>query len=644
MFKKIRSKPENILEKYTHKKVALEDAILNYVEPGDRIFIDSACAEPLDLTQELLRLAPQLPDIEIVHALSVSDLDYYATSDSPDLFRYNAFFIGRSLRDYVMRGLADYTPMLLSEVPDLFKTGQIHLDTALLQVSPPDRKGFCSLGINVDMAKAMAASAEKVVVEINPNMPRTSGDSLIHMDDIDAYVDSDHELIEFTFEKPDIVAKRIGKFVRSLVEDGSTIQIGIGKLPNAVVPSLKKKKDLGVHSVVITDAIVDLVEKGVITGNRKTLKPGKIVTSFALGTRKLYDFVDNNPQVEFHPVDYINDPNIISQNDRQVSINGAISIDITGQVNADSLGYRFYSGIGGLVDFTRGAARSKNGSPIIVLPSTATLADGTQVSRIVPCLKSCSGVVLTRGMVHYVVTEWGIAYLYGKNIRERALQMINIAHPDFREDLLEHAINCNYVYQDTELPRSIDGRLSIYPDKYETRVQLKNGKTVTIRPVKPSDERMVQELHYSLDKKEVYYRFFTPMRDFRRYRIKRFVNIDYSTNMLLVVVNSEGGKEEIIGTGGFFKTDDPSMVEMAWVVRKDWRGNNITRITLDLLVTIARELRYRKFCAHVIEENSPMIHILETSGYPLMSKKREDDIIKYTIDIRKQININEYIL
>ncbi|MHA1292250.1 MAG: GNAT family N-acetyltransferase [Promethearchaeota archaeon] len=634
----------NLQKKYSEKEVKLEKAILDYIKPGYRIFIGSGCSEPIILTKELIKLAQKLPDVEIMHALSLSDLDYYATSDSPDLFRYNAFFIGRSLRDYVARGLADYTPMLLSEIPKVFKTGQIHLDTALIQVSPPNKKGLCSFGINVDITKAMAESAESVVAEINPNMPRTMGDSFIHMDDIDAYVIADHEIIEFSYAPPDQASKKIGKFVASLIEDGSTIQIGIGKLPNAIIPSLLEKKDLGIHSVVITDAIVDLVEKGVITCKKKTLNKGKIITAFGLGTRKLYDFVNENPFVEFHPCDYVNDPNIIGQNEKQVSINGAISVDITGQVNADSLGYRFYSGIGGLIDFTRGAARSIDGKPIIVLPSTATLHDGRIVSRIVPCLQSCSGVVLTRGMTHYVITEWGIAYLYGKSIRERVLQMINIAHPDFREELLEHAKNCNYVYSDQELTRSVDGKLSIYPDKYETRAVLKNGKTIFIRPVKPSDERMIQELHYSLSKDEVYYRFFSPVKDFRHKRIQPMVNIDYSVNMILVCINEEKENKEIIATGGFFKTEDPSTVEMAWVVREDWRGNQITRLLLKHLIKIARELRYRSFCAHVISDNKPMMHILNTCGYPIISKEIEDDIVKFIVDIQKRININDYIL
>jgi acyl-CoA hydrolase/GNAT superfamily N-acetyltransferase len=625
-----------LLKKYGKKKVSLETAIQKYVAPGSRIYIHGGCSEPTDFMEKLIELAPRLPDVEIMHALSISDLDYYATSDSPDLFRYNAFFIGRSLRRHVINGLADYTPMLLSDVPRLFKTGQKHLDTALLQVTPPDKKGMCSLGINVDITKAVAESADKLVVEINPNMPRTYGDSLVHMDDIDAFVLSEHKIVEFNFpKKPDVREKRIGRFVASLIEDGATIQIGIGRLPNAILPALADKKDLGIHSVVITDRIVDLVDQGVITGKMKTINKGKIISAFGLGTQKLYDFIHENPRVEFHPCDYVNDPNIISQNYKQVSLNSAISIDITGQVNADSMGYRFYSGIGGLIDFTRGAAHSKGGKPIIIIPSTTTLPSGKRVSKIVPCLQSCSGVVLSRGDIHYIVTEWGIAYLHGKSIRERVLQMVNIAHPDFREELLEHARNCNYVYTDQELPRSLHGRLALYPEQYETRTTLKNGKDILIRPVMPSDERMIQELHYSLDRDDIYYRFFSSAKDFRHTRIKPLLVIDYTTNMILACVHAEEGKQEIIASGGFFRTKDPSDVEMAFVVRKDWRGNSISKILLDLLIIIARELKYSTFSAHVLKENIVMAHIFETCGYNIKSKTYEDEIVKYVLDIRK---------
>ncbi|MFX1469504.1 MAG: GNAT family N-acetyltransferase, partial [Promethearchaeota archaeon] len=426
---------------------------------------------------------------------------------------------------------------------------------------------------------------------------------------------------------------RIAKFVASLIEDESTIQMGIGQIPNAVTQELQDKKNLGVHSEVFSDGIVDLVESGVVTCRKKTLHKDKIICSFVMGSKRLYDFVDDNPMVEFHPCDYTNDPYIISQNDKQVAINAALSVDLTGQVNSDSLGYRLYSGIGGQVDFVRGAGRSKDGKPIMALPSTATLKDGTVVSRIVPHLQKGSGVVITRGDIHYVVTEWGIAYLYGKSIRERVLEMINIAHPDFREKLLEQAKKWKYVYSDQKLPISIDGRISIYPEKYETFLNLKNGKKMKIRPVKPTDERMIQELHYSLDEKDRYLRFFTPVRDFRHKKIQPMVNIDYTNDMILIGEDSENGEDQIIALGAFFKTIQPSVAEIAFVVHKNWRGLGITKFLLNYLVQIAKELNYRTFTGSILLENKPMLHIINSSGYLLKLKRIEGGVTTFAFDI-----------
>ncbi|MFX1410472.1 MAG: GNAT family N-acetyltransferase [Promethearchaeota archaeon] len=626
----------SILDKYSKKKVSTDKAIKNYIYPGDRIFIDSGCAEPLDLTAKLIEVGPSLPDVEILHFLSLSDLDYYETAGGiEDLFRHNAFFIGKSLRKYVTAGQADYTPILLSEIPWLFKLGRMHLDTALIQVSPPDRYGFCSFGINVDIVKPICEAAEHVIAEINPYMPRTLGDSFIHMDDIDAFVLSNHDIIEFNYDPPGENETKIAKFVASLIEDESTIQMGIGTIPNAVTSKLVDKKDLGVHSEVFSDGIVDLVEKGVVTCKKKTIHKDKIICSFVMGSRRLYNFVDDNPMVEFHPCDYCNDPYIISQNEKQVAINAALTVDLTGQVNADSLGHQFYSGIGGQVDFVRGASRAKGGKPIIVVPSTATLKDGTIVSRIVPYLKPGSGVVITRGDVHYIVSEWGIAYLYGKSIRERVLEMINIAHPDFREDLLEHAKKWKYVYSDQKLPVSIDGRIAVYPEKYETLLELKNGKNINIRPVKPTDERMIQELHYSLDEKDRYLRFFTPIHNFRHKKMQPFVTIDYTTDMILVGEYNESGKDKIIALGAFFKTIQPSVAELAFVVHKDWRGLGISKFLLNYLVKIGRELNFKAFSGSILLENKPMLHIIDTSGYKLTLKKIEEGVTEFMFNISK---------
>jgi acyl-CoA hydrolase/GNAT superfamily N-acetyltransferase len=637
MSKESSEKIKRLLNNYSKKKVSLEDAIRKYIDPGDRVFIGSGCAEPIDLTRKLTELAPELPDVQMIHFLNLSDLDYYKTvGTTKDLFRHNVFFIGENLRDAIANGQADYTPMLLSEIPRLFKSGKIHTDTALIQVSPPDKYGFCSFGVSVDIVKPIAEEADYVIAEINPKMPRTLGDSFIHMNDIDAYVIADHDPIDFSYEPPGDVARKVGKYVASLIENESTIQMGIGQIPNAVTSELMNKKDLGVHTEVFSDGIVDLVNEGVITCKKKTLHKDKIICSFVMGSNKLYDFVDDNPMVEFHPVDYVNDVTIISQNKKQVAINAALSIDITGQVNSDSIGLRFYSGIGGQVDFVRGAGRAEEGKPIMVLPSTAKLENGRIVSRIVPTLQAGSGVVITRGDVHYVVTEWGIADLHGKSIRERALQLINIAHPDFREELLEKAKEWNYVYKDQELPKSVEGRISIYPDKYETTVTLENGKEIFIRPVKPTDERMLQELHYSLNKQDIFHRFFHQMSDFRHKKIQPMITIDYTTSMILVAVHSEDSQKKIVAQGGFFKTHQPSVGEIAFLVRKEWRGLGITTFLLNYLVQIGRELGYKEFGGSILLDNKAMLHIIDKAPYPMTLKNVEQGVMDFKMNITKK--------
>jgi len=354
-----------------------------------------------------------------------------------------------------------------------------------------------------------------------------------------------------------------------------------------------------------------------------------------MGSRRLYDFVDNNPFVEFHPSNYCNDPFIISRNKKQVAINAAITIDLTGQINADSLGPLFYSGIGGQVDFVRGANRSKDGKPITVLPSTAILKDGTIVSRIVPYLQSGSGVVITRGDIHYVVTEWGIAYLFGKSIRERVLQMINIAHPDFREELLEYAKKVKYVYADQKLPLSINGRVSLYPDKYLTTFQMKDGKIIKIRPIKPTDERMLQGLYYSLSDNDRYLRFFSRDRKFPHKFVQPLANIDFTTDMILVGEYFEDGEQKIVASAAFFKTHQPSTVELGIVVKKELRRTGIAKFLLNYLVIIARELNYKFFTGSILLENKPMLHFLNNSGYPFKSKSVEYGEVLFTLDISK---------
>ena len=434
-----RSQPEpgttgrNWESLYRERLTSPAGAIAN-IHSEQRVFIGSNCAEPQTLVDALTAYGEHLSGTEIVHILTLGHAPY-SEARFEKQFHHNAFFIGANVREAVNACRADYTPIFLSEIPALFQNGQLPLDVAMIMVSPPDAHGYCSLGVSVDVVKAAVAHAGLVIAEVNPNMPRTLGDSFLHISEIDVFVKSNYPLLELPPPAQTEVTRRIGQHIAELIEDGSTLQMGIGAIPDAVLSFLGDKHDLGIHTEMFSDGILPLVDGGVITGRRKTLYPGKIVSSFCMGTRALYDFVDNNPSIEFHPTEVVNDPFIIAQNEKMIAINAAIEVDMTGQVCADSIGERFYSGIGGQVDFLRGAARSRGGKPIIALPSTAALRDGKMLSRIVSNLKPGAGVVTSRGDVHYVVTEWGVASLHGKSIRERAQSLIAIAHPDFRDAL-----------------------------------------------------------------------------------------------------------------------------------------------------------------------------------------------------------------
>jgi 4-hydroxybutyrate CoA-transferase len=421
------------MDSYRTKVMSAREA-LRCVESHMRVYIQPGCAEPETLVGALIERGPFVRDVEIVHMLTMGRADYIAPAMAGH-FRHNAMFIGGNVRQAVNDGRADYTPIFLSEIESLFESGEMLLDVALIQVSPPDPHGFCSFGVGVDITLTAAKKARFVVAQVNDQMPRTYGDSFIHVSDVDAIVESSRPLCEMPKHEITDLHLAIARNVATLIEDGSTIQTGIGGIPDAVLLYLKDRKDLGVHTELLSDNIIPLIEAGVVNGRRKTLHPRKLILGFALGTKKLFDFVHDNPIFEFHPTSYTNNPILIAQNDRMVAINSALQIDITGQVCADSIGTYFYSGIGGQVDFIRGSTRSKGGKPIIAIPSTAK---HDTVSRIVPTLDPGAGVVTSRGAVHYVVTEFGVAYLHGRSIRQRAEALIQIAHPDFRNQLYEY--------------------------------------------------------------------------------------------------------------------------------------------------------------------------------------------------------------
>lgn len=423
-------------EAYRRRITTAEQAV-RVVESGQRVWLHAGCANPEELTAALVARSGELRDVEIAHLLTIGRADY-ASPDYRASFRHRALFTGANVRAAVNDGRADFVPVFLSEIPSLIRSAAMPVDVAFIHVSPPDEHGFCSFGVGIECTKAAAEHARTVVALVNRRMPRSLGDAFIHVSKLTHVVEIDRPLVELPGEAggPGEVARAIGGHVAELIKDGDTLQMGIGEIPDAVLLYLKDKKHLGVHTEMFSDGVVELFESGVITGEKKSLHAGKIVTSFVLGTQKTFDFLDNNPFVECHPSDYVNDPFIVARHDNMVAINSAISVDLTGQVNSDSIGPCVYSGFGGQVDFIRGASRAKNGRPVIALPSTAK---GGAVSRIVPFLAQGAGVVTTRADVRYVVTEYGVASLFGKSLRERARALIGIAHPDFRDALTAEA-------------------------------------------------------------------------------------------------------------------------------------------------------------------------------------------------------------
>jgi acetyl-CoA hydrolase len=411
------------------------------VRSGERIFLTGNCSTPLRFLHALLERHEELNEVEVVQLLGFGP-EEYITPDISEHIRINSLFIAPNIRNAVNQGLADFTPIFLSEIPGLFRSGRLLLDTAVVQVSPPDAHGYCSYGVEVGVTKSAAETAGLVIAEVNPNMPRALGDSFIHVDQIDYFVEVDYQLPEVIAPPPDETQQGIAAHIAELVPDAATLQLGIGGIPNAVLGLLGGHKNLGIHTELFSDGVMEMIEKGVITNSRKSIHPGKVISGFVIGSRQLFKYIDDNPIFELHPTEYVNDPFVIAQNDRMISINSAIEVDLTGQVCADSMGTKFYSGVGGQLDFVRGAARSNGGMTFIALPSTARR--GT-VSRIVPYVKQGAGITTSRNDVHYIATEFGVADLYGRTINERVHALVNIAHPDFREDLMAYAREQNWV-------------------------------------------------------------------------------------------------------------------------------------------------------------------------------------------------------
>ncbi|MFX1273463.1 MAG: GNAT family N-acetyltransferase [Promethearchaeota archaeon] len=595
--------------KWADKEITKEEAISKII-PGNRVFIGTGCSEPQALTSELIRQSEMLLDTEIIHFLTIWPEKYFKDK-AEDQFRHNAFFIGSAeLREEINKGQSDYTPIYASEIPSLFLSGRKYVDVALIQVTPPDRFGFCSLGINVDSSKPIAQSAYLTIAEINPQMPSTSGNSMIHMKEIDFFIYNDTPLLEFQFKERDI-SERIAENVANLIENKSAISIGMGTIPNVCLKYLMDKKDLGMHSHFITDNIIPLIENGVLTCRKKNYHPEKIVTSFALGSKKLFDFINNNPYIEFYPTDYVCNPYIISKNKKMVSISQAFQIDLTGQVNASTKGYNFYSGIGDAVDFMRGAALSKGGKPIIVMPSTSL---NGKKSKIVPQLDKGAGVIFPRADVHYVVTEWGVAYLHGKTIRDRVLELICVAHPKFRQELLDEAKKLNYIYSDQILACDEEGNICVYPRRYETIFKTKQNEKIYVRPLRTTDETSLKDLYYSLNERDRYLRFFLVKKDFLHSKTQNEVNIDYENTFSIGAFVGDFADQEMVGDATYHLNKKINMAEFSFIIKKDWRGRGLGSYLLNHLIIIAKEKGVKGFFGNIHIENKDTIHIFKKFG------------------------------
>jgi len=612
-------------QKYADRVATAAEAI-KVIKPGDSIFIGTGCAQPQHLVAALMEYSSHVSDTNIMQLLTMG-VAPYANEKFRDKFKVNSFFIAENVRDALQRGVGDYTPIFLSEIPREFTSGRIPIDIALICVSEPDANGLCSLGVSVDVVQAAVTTAHYVIAQVNPQMPRVMGNSFVHVNAIDFLVPHEEPIIEIDTPQADDAIRKIARYIARLVEDGSTIEFGIGQIPQAVAEFLRDKKDLGIHTEMFSDWIIDMVESGAVTCARKSINRNKIVASFCMGTKRLYDYVDNNPFFEFHPSEYVNDPFVIAQHDKMVAVNVGLEIDLTGQVCADSLGYRFYSGIGGQVDFTRGAARSKGGKAIIAMPSTAR---GETVSRIVPHLSEGSGVVTTRGDVHYVVTEYGIAYLHGKSIRERVLALINIAHPKFRGDLMRAAKAHNYLYEDQI---ELAWEQVAYPAELERYETLHDGTEIFFRPVKPTDEPALGEMLYSLSADSVRMRFFTATKAFPHRDIQQLTSIDYVQDLAIVgIVPGPSGEEQMVAIAQYFLDPKTGAAEIAFIVQDEWQDKGMGAFLLRYLAEIARKHGVKRFDAKVLPANKAMLAVFQNSGFKVRTVF-DGDAFSVTLDL-----------
>ncbi len=604
-------------DNYQQNKLSVDKAIAK-IQSGQRIFIGSSCGEPQHLVKGLADASLLFTDLEIVRLFSAesTSLSRIADRSKSQNLNIRSFYLGSAGSESFRGDLRFITPINLSEIDRLIKSRMLPIQVALIQATPPDDFGWMSLGISVDITAAAAEAADLVIAQVNRNMPRVQGRSNIHVNDIDFFVEHDEDLRAIG-QYPDVAAARnIARYVSRLVDDGSTMQMSLGATSDANIAALMEKNDLGIHTQYVTNTIMKLMAMGVVTNRKKGFNEGKIICSNAIGTKDLYDLLDNNSAVEFHPSKYVNDPRIISQNHKMVAMNIGKEIDLTGQVAADALAYNNFSGVTGIVDFFRGASMSEGGKSILMLTSTR---NNDQESRIVPMLHD-SAVVLPRGEVQYVVTEYGSVNLFGKSIQERAIALISIAHPDFRDTLFDQARELGLLGPERSLREEMH---AIYP-LYLEETRIIHRHEITFRPIKLTDERPLQEHYYGLDQIDVVSRFFHEKTSFVSKQIERTFIIDYSKDMTIVAVEGEPGYERVLAVGEYYMNPENNLAEIAFSVQKEWQGRGLSSTVIRKLAEAAKDNGIAGFSAYTSKDNERMIKLFHSLDYEVKIKGEGD--------------------
>lgn len=623
----------NICRERNPEKFPSLKKAFSQIRGGDRIFIGTGCGEPQYLVKALVDYVEKRPDAffdtELLHVWTLG-VTPYTQEKYKSNFRHNSFYMGESTRDAVNSGMADYTPVFLSAVPHLFDRRMIPLDVALVQASLPDAHGYFSLGVSVDIVKAAVRHARTVIVQVNAQMPRIFGNTFIHLDDLDFLIPHDEPLLEYKQKNLvcNQVIRDIGEYVSQLIEDGDTIQIGYGSIADAVIEGLLGKKHLGIHTELLGDGIVSLMKKGVVDNSCKTLLRGKTVASFCMGSRETYDFLDNNPAVEFHPVDFTNNPLTISCINNMAAINSALELDLTGQATAESLGHLFYSGIGGQVDFMRGAILARRGKSILTMPSTNQ--SGTK-SSIVPFLPEGAGITHIKCDIHYVVTEYGIAYLHGNNLRERAMSLIGVAHPDFRPSLVAAAKKRSLIYLNQPFPA---GKAAHFPMELESKRTTKNGLSIFLRPATVDDEPVVKQFFCSFSDQGIYKRFLTKDEDCPREGTQQcVVSKDYMRKMVVLAGIREGEQERVIGVGQYAVLGNNILTaELTYAIHDHYQNAGVGKELFVYMNHIAGKRGITSFTAYVQPDNVRAISLLERVGFSA-EKRIDSGVYVYRLDL-----------